>query len=169
MTRTKGLTRKSTFFHYPWPFAWPTSGLTTVPVSWILPRCFSTHGETSTHGYHSSWRTPHSFPLPSHVSDTSRVLFDVIVDPEAPSTKEILFEIAGPRKRLYFAPTKTRAGIVTCSGLCPGLNNVISALVLEINHGYGVGVREILGFRNGYQGLDPWRGAKPISLTHKIC
>ena len=74
-----------------------------------------------------------------------------------------MFEVAGPRERLFFDPKKTRAGIVTCGGLCPGLNNVIRSLVLELHHGYGV--REILGFVDGYQGLDPWRGSEPIPLT----
>ncbi len=102
-------------------------------------------------------------PLPFHVSDKARVLFNVIVDPDAPPKEEFLFEVAGPREQLFFDPKETRAGIVTCGGLCPGLNNVIRSLVLELHHGYGV--REILGFVNGYQGLDPWRGSEPIPLT----
>ena len=102
-------------------------------------------------------------PLSFHVSDKARVPFHVIVDPDAPPKEEIFFEVAGPRERLFFDPKNTRAGIVTCGGLCPGLNNVIRSLVLELNHGYGV--REILGFVNGYQGLDPWRGSEPIPLT----
>ena len=102
-------------------------------------------------------------PLPFHVSDKARVLFNVIVDPDAPVSEELLLEVAGPRERLFFDPKHTRAGIVTCGGLCPGLNNVIRSLVLELHHGYGV--REILGFVNGYQGLDPWRGSEPIPLT----
>ena len=102
-------------------------------------------------------------PLPYHISDKARVLFNVIIDPDAPPKEELLLEVAGPRELLYFDPKDTRAGIVTCGGLCPGLNNVIRSLVLELNHGYGV--REILGFVNGYQGLDPWRGSEPIPLT----
>jgi 6-phosphofructokinase 1 len=102
-------------------------------------------------------------PLPFHVSDKSRVLFNVIVNPDAPVSEELLLEVAGPRERLFFDPKHTRAGIVTCGGLCPGLNNVIRSLVLELHHGYGV--REILGFVSGYQGLDPWRGSEPIPLT----
>lgn len=102
-------------------------------------------------------------PLPFHVSDKSRVLFNAIVDPDAPASEELQFEVAGPREKLFFDPKKTRAGIVTCGGLCPGLNNVIRSLVLQLHHGYGV--REILGFVNGYQGLDPWRGSEPIPLT----
>lgn len=102
-------------------------------------------------------------PLDYHVSDKARVPFSVIIDPDAPPAEELLFEVAGPRERLFFDPKKTRAGIVTCGGLCPGLNNVIRSLVLQLYHGYGV--REILGFTNGYQGLDPWRGSEPIPLT----
>ena len=108
------------------------------------------------------------FPSPQSffVSDKARVLFNVIVDPEAPPKEEVLFEVAGPRENLYFNAKETRAGIVTCGGLCPGLNNVIRSLVHELNHGYCV--REILGFVNGYQGLDPWRGSEPIALTHEF-
>ena len=102
-------------------------------------------------------------PLSSHVSDKARVLFNVVIDPDAPPTEELLLEVAGPREKIFFDPKKTRAGIVTCGGLCPGLNNVIRSLVLELHHGYGV--REILGFVDGYQGLDPWRGSEPIPLT----
>ena len=102
-------------------------------------------------------------PLSSHISDKARVLFNVVVDPDQPPSEEFLFELAGPREKIFFDPKKTRAGIVTCGGLCPGLNNVIRSLVLELHHGYGV--REILGFIDGYQGLDPWRGSEPIPLT----
>jgi 6-phosphofructokinase 1 len=73
------------------------------------------------------------------------------------------FELAGPRERLYFDPRETRAGIVTCGGLCPGLNNVIRSVFLELREGYGV--RQVLGFRDGYAGLDPERGREPIVLT----
>jgi 6-phosphofructokinase 1 len=76
---------------------------------------------------------------------------------------EFLFELAGPRERLFFNPSQTRAGIVTCGGLCPGLNNIIRSLFNELRHAYGV--REVLGFRGGYQGLDPARGEEPLGLT----
>lgn len=101
-------------------------------------------------------------PLPHSVSDRARVPATIIRDPEVPAD-DLLFELAGPRKRLFFDPASTRAGIVTCGGLCPGLNNVIRSVFLELHHGYGV--KEILGFRNGYQGLDPDRGPEPIRLT----
>jgi 6-phosphofructokinase 1 len=75
----------------------------------------------------------------------------------------IQFELAGPRAKLFFDPQQTRAGIVTCGGLCPGLNNVIRSLYLELHYGYGVG--EVLGFRGGYAGLDPTKGAEPVKIT----
>ncbi len=74
-----------------------------------------------------------------------------------------LFELAGPRSRLFFDPARVRAGIVTCGGLSPGLNHVIRSLFLQLHHGYGV--KEVLGFRDGYQGLDPARGREPLLLT----
>jgi len=73
------------------------------------------------------------------------------------------FELAGPRAKIFFDPKQTRAGIVTCGGLCPGLNNVIRSLFLELHFGYGV--TEVLGFRGGYCGLDPAGGAKPVKIT----
>jgi 6-phosphofructokinase 1 len=97
------------------------------------------------------------------VSDQARVSSRLIRDPDAPPADELLFELAGPRERLFFDPAQTRAGIVTCGGLCPGLNNVIRSLFLELHHGYGV--REVLGFRDGYRGLDPTRGQEPFVLT----
>ncbi|MGH3788788.1 MAG: ATP-dependent 6-phosphofructokinase [Pseudonocardiaceae bacterium] len=61
------------------------------------------------------------------------------------------FEPSGPRRRIFFDPSKTRAGIVTCGGLCPGLNDVIRGLVRNLTNHYGV--RRVIGFRNGYQGF----------------
>jgi 6-phosphofructokinase 1 len=105
------------------------------------------------------------FPSPVRraINDASRVSTRVVLDPAAPACEELRFERAGPRSRLFFDPAKARAGIVTCGGLCPGLNNVIRSLFLELHHAYGV--KEVLGFRDGYQGLDPARGRDPIVLT----
>jgi 6-phosphofructokinase 1 len=61
------------------------------------------------------------------------------------------FEAGGPRRKIFFDPSKTRVGIVTCGGLCPGLNNVIRGLVMELTQHYGV--QRIMGFRYGYQGF----------------
>jgi 6-phosphofructokinase 1 len=114
-------------------------------------------------------------PYTHPVDDSLRLPLDVLrpaktasgVSSETPS--EVFsggareFELAGPRARLLFDPVATRAGIVTCGGLCPGLNNVIRSIVLELHHKYGV--RDVLGFRNGYQGLDPAVGQPPVVLN----
>jgi 6-phosphofructokinase 1 len=101
-------------------------------------------------------------PLNRFVSDDGCVPEHIIRGPPAPE-QEWEFELAGPRSKLFFDPGQTRAGIVTCGGLCPGLNNVIRSLFHELHHAYGV--REVLGFRGGYAGLDPARGQPPIRLT----
>jgi 6-phosphofructokinase 1 len=76
------------------------------------------------------------------------------------------FELAGPRAKLFFDGKKTRAGIVTCGGLCPGLNNVMRSLFLELYYGYGV--RDVLGFRGGYSGLDPKCAVEPVKITPQV-
>ena len=73
------------------------------------------------------------------------------------------FEMAGPRAQLFFDPANVTMGIVTCGGLCPGLNDVIRAIVLSGYYHYGVA--NILGFRYGYQGLNPAFGHEPMVLT----
>jgi 6-phosphofructokinase 1 len=73
------------------------------------------------------------------------------------------FEAGGPRREIFFDPSKTRVGIVTCGGLCPGLNNVIRGLVMELTRHYGV--RRIVGFRNGYQGFIASYGHPVMELT----
>ncbi len=73
------------------------------------------------------------------------------------------FEPGGPRARIFFPPHGSRAAVVTCGGLCPGLNDVIRALVMELNTHYGV--TNILGFRHGFEGLVPTIGHEPEQLT----
>jgi 6-phosphofructokinase 1 len=102
-------------------------------------------------------------PIGRAVSDDLRVPEIIVRDPKSPPADELLFELAGPRERLFFDPKQTRSGIVTCGGFCPGLNDVIRSLFLQLHHAYGV--KDVLGFRGGYQGLDPVRGAEPVMLT----
>jgi 6-phosphofructokinase 1 len=83
-----------------------------------------------------------------------------------PPADLMLFEKAGPRKRLFFDPKRTRAAIVTCGGLCPGLNNVIRSITRELFRGYGVD--SLLGIRGGYRGLDPSRGRPPLALSEAL-
>jgi 6-phosphofructokinase 1 len=72
-------------------------------------------------------------------------------------------ESAGPRRMLFFDPAKLACGIVTCGGLCPGLNDVIRAVVRSLRLQYGV--NKIYGFRFGYEGLVRRSGHQPLELT----
>ena len=76
------------------------------------------------------------------------------------------FEPAGPRREIFFDPPKMRVGIVTCGGLCPGVNNVIRGLVMELTFHYGV--QRIYGFKNGYQGFIPRYGHDVVDLTPEM-
>jgi len=72
-------------------------------------------------------------------------------------------EKAGPRENIYFDPKKTTAAIVTCGGLCPGINNVIRSLVMALHYFYGI--KRIIGIPYGYEGLDPENGHELIELN----
>ena len=71
-------------------------------------------------------------------------------------------EAAGPRETIFHDPAWTRAGVVTCGGLCPGLNNVIKGLVQVLWFDYGV--RNIFGIPYGYRGLNPAYGYSPVMV-----
>lgn len=100
------------------------------------------------------------------IGDEERIPEIIRRRPGEPTDEGFLFELAGPREHLFFDPRTSRAGIVTCGGLCPGLNNVIRSLFRELHDGYGV--PEILGFRMGYRGLDPARALEPFMLSHSM-
>ena len=72
------------------------------------------------------------------------------------------FEAAGPRDRIFFQPAEVTAAIVTCGGLCPGLNDVIQGLVHSLYFHYGV--RRIFGIQYGYKGLVESSGFDPLPL-----
>ena len=102
----------------------------------------------------------------NYIQDNERI----VVDPNIRYYDECLkqgieplsFEKAGPREFIYFDPSKTKAAIVTCGGLCPGLNNVIRGLVMQLNNRYGV--KRIVGIKYGYEGFIPEYGHEIIDL-----
>jgi len=104
------------------------------------------------------------------VDDTARVLFDSSLDAIrtdlASGGEPPQFETAGPRARIHFDPQTLRCGIVTCGGLCPGLNDVIRSVVLALHYQYGV--TGTVGFRYGYEGLVPRHGHEPTELTPAV-
>jgi 6-phosphofructokinase 1 len=74
----------------------------------------------------------------------------------------VSFEKGGPKEFIYFDPSKTKVAIVTCGGLCPGLNNVIRGLVMQLYTRYGV--TRIVGIKYGYEGFIPKYGHPVIDL-----
>jgi 6-phosphofructokinase 1 len=103
-----------------------------------------------------------------YVTETDRVLLDDTLGmarrrgaDTAGAAALPAFNPGGPRAKLYFEPTEVTAAIVTCGGLCPGLNNVIRGLVMQLTSAYGA--KAVLGFRHGYQGLTD--GSEPVTLT----
>jgi 6-phosphofructokinase 1 len=73
------------------------------------------------------------------------------------------FEQAGPRHDLFFDPSSTTVGVLTCGGLCPGLNDVIRSIVMTASYAYGI--KQIYGFRYGYAGLNAASNLEPMDLT----
>ncbi len=88
------------------------------------------------------------------------------MEPFIKAGKEIpSFEVAGSREKIFFDPEKTTCGVVTCGGLCPGLNDVIRSITLTLRVHYGV--KKILGFRYGYWGITDKAPEPPLELTEK--
>ncbi len=103
----------------------------------------------------------------SFISDDQRILYhnDLSEIKEyMDAGKELpAMEVAGAREKIFFNPSDLRCGIVTCGGLCPGLNDVIRAIVLSLFHHYSV--KAIYGFLYGFEGLVPRYGHEPLELT----
>lgn len=104
------------------------------------------------------------------VSDAERVLLETDLNLVAEMCRNDVtppsFELAGPREKIYFDPKKLKCALVTCGGLCPGLNGIIRSVVLELYYGYGV--HNILGIQYGLQGFIPKYGLDFIDLTPKV-
>ena len=94
-------------------------------------------------------------PVYKFVNDSERILYDVSIENfnkcKEAGENPVSFEKAGPKENIFFQPAKTKVAIVTCGGLCPGLNNVIRSLVNELNYRYGIS--RVLGIKYGYAGL----------------
>ena len=98
-------------------------------------------------------------------TDDERVLFNHTLDRDdgpQPNTEQFSFEAAGPREKIFFTPARTNAAIVTCGGLCPGLNDIIRGVVSQLHYRYAV--TNVFGFRYGYEGLIPRYGHTPMLL-----
>lgn len=102
--------------------------------------------------------------------ETDRVLYDDVIDHSTRSDSTLVTQVsmerAGPRDKIYFDPSKTRAGIVTCGGLCPGINDVIRAVTMALSRIYGI--RHIIGFKYGYEGFIAKFGHEIVELNPEI-
>ncbi len=108
--------------------------------------------------------------IANYVSDSERILYtiDALLQDDgsvSPSSLDAI-ELAGPRDKIYFNPAHVHAAIATCGGLCPGLNNVIRAVVRCFWYRYGV--RRISGIQYGYRGLLPDSPFEPIPLDPDV-
>ncbi len=92
-------------------------------------------------------------------NDSDRILFDHAEGAERNLAKPLSFEVAGPREKVFFDAPKATAAIVTCGGLCPGLNDIIRGIVTQCYNRYGI--TRVFGFRYGYEGLIQRYGHTP--------
>lgn len=104
--------------------------------------------------------------IAGYVSDAVGIFVNIEQHGEQQAQTRVTLEKAGARAKIYFRPGYTKAAIVTCGGLSPGLNNVIRSLFMQLYHRYGV--KNVVGLRNGYRGLNPDYGFSPIVLTPDV-
>ena len=103
--------------------------------------------------------------------DDKQLLFNIIYQKDCDTLKDendhaLTLELAGPREMIYFDPSKMKAAIVTCGGLCPGINDVIRAIVMQLHYRYNV--KNIVGIRYGFQGFIPEYGHDVMELTPEL-
>ncbi|MDR0668985.1 MAG: ATP-dependent 6-phosphofructokinase [Treponema sp.] len=91
----------------------------------------------------------------NYVTDSQFIRMETGVNlgKQPPLKRSQVLECAGPREMLYFTPAHVHAGIVSCGGLCPGINDVIRAIVRCLWYRYGV--KRISGIQYGYLGFLP--------------
>jgi 6-phosphofructokinase 1 len=115
-----------------------------------------------------------TIPSPVIVSyytpDSKRILHNIYLEHYKDLTTAdgmpLSIEVAGPREKVFFDPAQTKAAIVTCGGLCPGINDVIRAIFMELYYRYGV--KNVVGIKYGFQGLIPKYGHQLLELTPDI-
>ena len=93
-------------------------------------------------------------------TDADRILVDHAEGAFHNVVAPLAFEVAGPREKVFFDAPRATAAIVTCGGLCPGLNDIIRGIVTQCYNRYGI--TRVFGFRYGYQGLIPRYGHTPL-------
>jgi len=99
------------------------------------------------------------------ISESECVIYDHVLKPGTDIDLRAFIR-AGPRRELHFNPKTVNAAIVTCGGLCPGLNNVIRSLTHSLLFEYGI-KGKVWGIRGGFSGFynDKY---PPIVLTPEL-
>lgn len=87
--------------------------------------------------------SPYRVPIPNRFDCSGKI--PITFEPQQ------TMELAGPRKMIFFKPEEVKAAIITCGGLCPGLNDIIHSITKTLRFCYGV--KNIIGIRDGYQGF----------------
>lgn len=111
-------------------------------------------------------KIPSPLPFGRFVSDDKQITMHIsqeMLEDFSPDPTYYSFQEAGPREKIYFDPSKTRCAIATCGGLCPGVNDVIRAMVMEGHHQYGM--NSTIGIRYGLEGFIPQYGHEVMDLT----
>ncbi|XP_041001486.1 ATP-dependent 6-phosphofructokinase 5, chloroplastic-like [Juglans microcarpa x Juglans regia] len=110
-----------------------------------------------------------------YINNNDRVLLKVInytsptsagaecIDPDCNWVEQWVHR-AGPREKIYFRPEEVKAAIVTCGGLCPGLNDVIRQIVITLEI---YGVKKIVGIPFGYRGFSD-KELSEMPLSRKV-
>jgi 6-phosphofructokinase 1 len=124
---------------------------------------------SSLHGIHDllpkNESSPRLCPYNKLITDHECILGDIVRKPNSKTTYTVSYMRAGPRKLLHFDPETVSAAIVTCGGLCPGLNNVIREITNTLHQIYGIG-GTVYGIQGGFRGFhDPSQHLQPIILT----
>ncbi len=99
------------------------------------------------------------------VPEGARILLDDRIEALTEGAEMPSLELAGPRQQLFFDPSKVKAAVVNCGGICPGLNDVTRSLVNELAH---YGAPEVIGIKYGYWGMVPENGHTALTLTPSL-
>jgi 6-phosphofructokinase 1 len=109
-------------------------------------------------------------PVYKFVEDNERIIYDnsqeYYIKCMETGVAPVSFEKAGPKEMIFFEPAKTKVGIVTCGGICPGLNNVIRSLVNQLFYRYGIS--RVLGFKYGFEGFISDFNHEVVELTPEM-
>ncbi|BAT74744.1 hypothetical protein VIGAN_01249100 [Vigna angularis var. angularis] len=121
-------------------------------------------------GHYSSYEDWHGY-----INNNDRVLLKTIyyssptsagaecIDPDCTWVEQWVHR-AGPREKIYYKPEEVKAAIVTCGGLCPGLNDVIRQIVITLEI---YGVKNIVGIPFGYRGFSD-KELTEVPLSRKV-